>query len=486
MQSPFAPAQDLIPEGILLLGAVVCWAAGAVRPTVRLRTLQAISAVTLLAAAVSCLFYLRNLPVGGYTAYSDGLIVDRFALFTIPTLCAFALFTVLAGDAVAERIRPHAGEYHGLVLMATLGGALLVSAREMIAFYVALELLSVSLYVLVGMAKTDPRGSEAGFKYLIFGAASSAVLLYGLALLYGLTGTTVLTEVAQHLGHTTAASALGIALVLVGLSFKLGAVPFHQWVPDVYEGAPAPIAGLIATLSKTAGFAAVARLAVVTFGVSASTWTAVIAALAVASMVYGNVVALAQTRMRRLLAYSSIGQAGFVLMGLLAWRSDQQGVGAALFYLFTYGITLVGAFAAVALVEAAGVGDNIDDYRGLSRRAPAAAAVLALAMVSLVGIPPLVGFFAKLFVFEAAVLAGYAWLLVIAVASTVISAGYYLRVLKVMFVDAPQGEEPTELPPADIPVRVAVVVCALATVALGAAAQPLLALAVGGSGQLIR
>lgn len=478
----FRVAQDLIPELILLLGAMACAALGAARPRTGMRMYMVVAGFTLVAAAGSSLVYLRGMPPEGYSAYSAGLIVDRYALFATVVLCGFSLLTVFSGDTLRELIGPNAGEYHALVLTATLGAVLMASAREMIALFVAIELLSVSLYVLVALVKTDRRGSEAAFKYLILGATSSAVLLYGLAILYGVTGSTVLTDVAHGLTHTTGVTAVGIALVLAGLGFKLGAVPFQQWVPDVYEGAPAPVAGLIASLSKTAGFALVARLAVTSFPASSSTWTAVIATMAAASMVYGNLAALAQTRMRRLLGYSSIGQAGFLLLGVLAWHTDQQGIGATLFYLATYGITIVGAFAAVGVAEARGVGPLIADYRGLSRRSPVAASMFGVAMVSLIGIPPVIGFFAKLFVFEAAVTAGFAWLVVIAVVMTVVSAGYYLRVLRVVFIDAPdEGAEPIHESP---PLLAVLGVCLAATAFLGILTQPLLALATGGSNQL--
>jgi len=293
----------------------------------------------------------------------------------------------------------------------------------------------------------------------------------------------VLTEVATSLTHTGPAAAFGIALTLTGMAFKLGAIPFHQWVPDVYEGAPAPIAGLIASVSKIAGFAMVARFAITALPLSASTWTAVIAVVATASMILGNLAALAQRRLRRLLAYSSIGQAGFILMGLLAYGRGEAGVGASLFYLLTYGITIVGVFAAVTAAEAAGVTDEIESYRGLSARAPVAAATMGVAMVSLIGIPPLIGFFAKLVVFQSAVLAGWGWMVVVAVTATVISAGYYLRVLKAIYIDPPAdgaaalGREPVQL-------RGGMIACAAATVLLGVVAQPLLHVAAAAGAQL--
>lgn len=481
--SRFTTTVDLIPQAVLLLGALVCCGVAAGRRTTGLAVFQVLGSVTLGAAALTELIYLRGMPVDGYHAFGDGLVVDRYSVFVTATLCAFSLITLLASDSVAALLRPHTGEYTALLLLATLGGVLLASAREMISFYIALELLSVSLYVLVAIIKTQRRGSEAAFKYLVLGAASSAVLLYGLAILYGVSGQTDLVAVGRSITHTTAASALGITLVLVGLAFKLGAVPFHQWVPDVYEAAPAPVAGLIAAMSETAGFAIVARVAVTAFGAEASNWTALIAILAVASMVLGNLVALAQSNVRRLLAWSGIGQAGYVLMGLLAYHLDQQGVSAMLFYLFTYGVTVVGLFAVIGHLESRGVPASLDAYRGLSRRSPGAAVTLSLGMVSLIGVPPLVGFFAKLLVFQAAVLAGYAWLLLIALVMTVVSAGYYLRVVKVVLVDPPVDEAAAVAAPAP-PLRGVIALGGLAVVFLGAAVQPLYALATGGGGQV--
>ena len=481
--SRFTTTVDLIPQGILLLGALVCCGVAALRRTASLRLFMALGSFTLVAAGLTELVYLRGMPTDGYHAFGDGLVVDRYSVFVTATLCAFSLIALLSSDSIATAVRPHPGEYTALLLLATLGGVLLGSAREMISFYIALELLSVSLYVLVPIIKTQPKGSEAAFKYLVLGAASSAVLLYGLAILYGVSGQTDLVAVGKSITHTTAASALGVSLVLVGLTFKLGAVPFQQWVPDVYEGAPAPVAGLIAAMSETAGFAIVARVAVTAFGAEASNWTALIAIVAVSSMVLGNLVALVQTNVRRLLAWSGIAQSGYVLMGVLAYHLDQQGVSAMLFYLFTYGVTITGMFAVVGHLQSRGVPATLDAYRGLSRRSPGAAVTLALGMVSLIGVPPLVGFFAKLLVFQAAVLAGYAWLMLVALVMTVVSAGYYLRVVKVAFVDPPaEDAEPVAAPPT--PLRAVIALSGLAVVALGAAVQPLYALATGGGGQI--
>jgi NADH-quinone oxidoreductase subunit N len=476
-------AVDLVPEGILLLGALLLGAmalggGGGRQP----RSAQAVTALTLVAAGASQLAFLRDMPQAGYHAYSDGLMLDRYTVFLVSTLCTVALLGVLCGAGLTARIRTHVAEYHALLLLAVLGGALLVAAREMAALWVALELLWLTLTMLVAMVKTDRRASEAAVKQLVVGGAASAILLYGLALLYGVSGSTVLTEVARGLRHPSAASALGLSLVVGAMLVKLGAVPFHHWVPDTVSGAPPVVAGLVLGLGGTAVTGSLARLAVTAFPSMSGNWTALVAIVATLGMVYGNAAALAQRRLRRLLGHLAVAQGGLVLVGLLAYPLSDQGIAAVLFALSSGAVTLVGLLAVVGMLEGA-VGDDLADCRGLSRRSPLAAAMLGLGLVSLAGLPPLLGFFAKLFVLQAVVLAGYAWLMVLAVVMSVVGAVAVLRLVKLMFVD-PAAEDAPPLRPAAVPLRIAVGVCALATVLLGAAAQPLFALASGGAGSI--
>jgi NADH-quinone oxidoreductase subunit N len=475
-------AVDLVPEGILLLGALALIAL-ALRPTGQgSRLIQGLTALTLLAAGLIELTYLRGMPDAGYRVYSDGLVLDRYTVLLVPVLCFLGLLCVASSATALPRITTHVAEYHATLLLAVLGAALLVAAREMVAFWVALEMLSVSLAVLVAMVKTDRRGSEAAVKQLLVSGVASAVLLYGLAILYGVSGSTVLVEVAGALRHTTAASALGLALVVGALLVKLGLVPFHQWVPDTARGAPPAIAGLVLTLGGAAVAAGLARLVVTTFPSSTGNWTALVALLAALTMVFGTVAAIAQTSLRRLIGLVAVSQTGFVLVGLLAYPDAQKGIAALLFALATGGLTVSGMFAVVAMLDG-GMGDDLDDVRGLSRRSPLAATMLALGMLSLAGVPPLIGFFAKLFILQSAVLAGYAWLVLLALVMSVAGTVPVLRLVKVMFVDPPD-EAAAPLRPAAGPVRLAVGLCALATVLLGAAAQPLFALAAGGAGSI--
>jgi NADH-quinone oxidoreductase subunit N len=472
-------AVNLIPEGLLLAGALICGAL-ALRRRATPRLVRLVAAVALVAAGATQVLYLSGMPDAGYRAYSDGLVVDRYTTFLVPVMCLLALVALAAATPLLPRIATHVAEFHALLLISVIGGALLVAAREMAAFWVALELLSLSLALLVAMVKTDRRGSEAATKQLVVGGAASAVLLYGFALLYGAGGSTVLVDVAAHLRHATAAVALGMALVVCALLTKLGAVPFHQWVPDTLRGAPPAVAALAIGVGGTAVAGATARLVVTTFPVVSGNWTALVALAAALSLLYGNLAALSQHSLRRLLGLLVIGQVGFLLLGLLG--ASRGGVAALAFALATGGVTIAGILAVLAGLDGA-LGDDVGDLRGLSRRSPLAAAMLGLGLVSLAGVPPLIGFFARLFLLQSAVLAGYAWLVLLALVTSVVGAVAVARLLLRMYVDLPdEGAPPLHLPGGVL--RATVGLCAVATVALGIAAQPLFNLATGGAGSI--
>lgn len=474
-------AVDLVPEGILLLGALLLGSLALGRAA-RPRPVQLLTIVVLLAAGGVQLLFLVGMPDAGYRAYSDGLVVDRYTTFLVPVMCLLALLAVATSGPLLPRIATHVAEYHALVLLAVLGGSLLVAAREMAALWVALELLSVCLALLVAMVKTDRRGSEAAVKQLVIGAAASAILLYGFALLYGAGGSTVLVDVASNVRHGSPAAALGMGLVVCALLTKLGAVPFHQWLPDTLRGAPAPVAALTLGVGSTAVAGSLARVVVTTFVELAASWTALVALVAAVSLLYGNLAALTQVGVRRLIGLLAVGQSGFLLLGVLGSAPSQKGVAALIFALATGGVTVAGMFAVLAGIDGA-AGDDLDSLRGLGRRSPLAAAMLGLGVVSLVGVPPLIGFFAKLFLLQSALLAGYAWLVLLALVTSVIGAVAAARLLRLMFVDLPdEGEAP--LPSAGGAVRIAIGFCALVTVLLGAAAQPLFNLASGGAGSI--
>ncbi|TMD02493.1 MAG: hypothetical protein E6J03_09325 [Chloroflexi bacterium] len=445
-------AVDLVPEGILLVGALLLGAMALSR-SARPRSAQVLTALTLVVAASVQLVYLNGMPAAGYRVYSDGLVVDRYTVFLVPVMCVLALVSVAASGPLLARIATHVAEYHALILLTVLGGALLVAAREMAALWMALELLSLCLVLLVGVVKTDRRGSEAAVKQLVVGGAASATLLYGFALLYGAGGSTVLVDVALQVGHATAASALGMALAVAVLALGVGG---------------------------TAVAGSLARLAVTTFPFEVGNWTALVALVAALTMLYASVAALSEGSLRRLLGLLAIGQVGVLLLGLLGHDPDQKGIAALMFGLATGGVTVAGMFAVLALLDGS-VGDSLDDCRGLSRRSPLAALMLGVGVVSLVGAPPLIGFFAKLFLLQSAVLAGYAWLVLVALVTSVIGAVPAARLLRLMFVEDTEGDIAPAASAASA-VRVAVGLCAGATVLLGVLAQPLFNLASGGAG----
>jgi NADH-quinone oxidoreductase subunit N len=339
------------------------------------------------------------------------------------------------------------GEFFSLMLVSTIGMCLLASSADLIMVYLAFELVSIPMYVLAGSLIKSAKSVEAGIKYILFGALTSSIMLYGFSLLYGLTGTTNLYKLAELL-QTGQLSYIIITataiLVLVGFGFKVSAVPFHFWAPDVYEGAPTQIAGFLSTASKAAGFAILLRVLFVVYPNYAQGWSMLVAILAVASMVIGNLQALAQTNIKRLLAYSSIAQAGYMLVGVAAGTT--QGMTATIYYLIVYLFTNLAAFGLVMVSSNALGSEEISAYAGLSRRSPGLALGFLAALLSLGGIPPFAGFTAKFLVFGAAVDANMAWLAVVGVIASIVALYYYLKILKVIYLDrSPENEAPIHL-----------------------------------------
>jgi NADH-quinone oxidoreductase subunit N len=373
--------------------------------------------------------------------FRDMVLLDNYALFFDVVICyAAALVIMLSMDYLA-RTGGESGEYYALVLFATAGMMLLASAGDLIVVFLSLELMSLSLYVLAGLFKTRLTSGEASMKYFLLGAFATSFLLYGIALIYGATGSTNLDRiaVAATAKGTDPLILVGLGLMLVGFGFKISSVPFHMWAPDVYEGAPTTITVLIATGSKAAAFAALIRVLVVALRSAQADWSALLWGVAALTMTLGNVVALAQSNLKRMLAYSSIAHVGYMLMGLVA--GGPQGAGAVLFYLLAYTFTTVGAFGVIGLCARAGEeAVEVGDYAGLARRHPVLAATLGLFLLSLIGIPPLAGFVSKFYLFGSAVRAGYIWLTVIAVLNSAIAAYYYLRVIVYMYMREPEGE----------------------------------------------
>jgi NADH-quinone oxidoreductase subunit N len=339
------------------------------------------------------------------------------------------------------------GEFYILLLTSTIGMCLMGSSADLIMLLLAIETTSIPLYVLAGFFKSDDKSTESGFKYLVFGAMTTAIMLYGFSLLYGFTGTTNLYALAAGLASGELANVAVIAsalMVLVGFGFKVSAVPFHFWAPDVYEGAPTPVAGFLSTASKAAGFAVLVRVLLAVYPDITAQWGATLAALSVATMTLGNTVALAQKNIKRMLAYSSIAHAGYVLIGVVAASTHPEGelgIASVVFYLIAYLLTNLAAFGVVSVVGRVIGSDEIAAYAGLSRRSMGASMAMLVAFLSLAGVPPLAGFVAKIWVFAAAVQADLVWLAIVGVINAIIGVYYYLIVLKVVYLYRSEDED---------------------------------------------
>ncbi len=357
------------------------------------------------------------------------------------------------------------GEAYILMLVSTIGMMLMASAADLVMLFLAIETTSIPLYILAGFFTGDEKSTEAGFKYLLFGAMTSSVMLYGLSLLYGFTQTTSLEGVAAALGNVSPGIALGtLVLLLVGFGFKISLFPLHFWAPDVYEGAPTPIAGFLSTASKAAGFAVLMRVFLVVYPSLEGYWPMLIAIAAAFSMTVGNLLAINQKNIKRMLAYSSIAHAGYALVGFVA--VSQLGINSVVFYLGAYLLTNLAAFGAVAVFWRITGSDAIADYAGLSRRKPWLALAMLAAFLSLAGMPPFGGFIAKVLVFAAAVKAGYIWLVIVGVLNSIIGLYYYLKVLNEVYHH--RNEETENLPlPITAPQGIALVVLSLGIILIG-------------------
>ena len=370
-----------------------------------------------------------------------GLIqIDNFTTFFRVFFIGVTFFITLASaHFVRGRLR-HAGEYYALLILSTIGAIYMAASRELLTAYISLELLSFSLYVLVSFAKFDPKSNEGGLKYMILGAFSSAMLLYGISFIYGIAGSTTYTEIAAAVAGSTDefdfALLMGLVLIVAGLGFKVAAVPFHMWTPDAYEGAPLPITAYLSVTSKAAGFALLLRLFTGAFLPVLDDWQWMIAALAAITMTVGNVVAIQQHNIKRLLAYSSIGQVGFMLMGIAAL--SQGAASALVLHIAGYAVTNLAVFIPVIAYYNLSGKDEIADYRGMAERAPFLAASLSIALFSLSGLPIFAGFLTKFILFQAAAQEGFLWLSALAVVNSVISLYYYLNIIKQMYMVEPE------------------------------------------------
>lgn len=365
------------------------------------------------------------------------------------------------------------GEAYVMLLASLIGMNLMASSSDLVMLYLAIETASIPLYVLSGFLVNDERSTEAGFKYFLYGTLASTVMLYGFSLLYGFSGTTDLYEIAAALTSSISPLlAFGVVtLIVVGLSFKISAVPFHFWAPDVYQGAPTPVAGYLSTASKAAGFAVVLRLFFVAFPDFTESWTIILAVLAAVSMTVGNLLALPQTNIKRLLAYSSISHAGYALIGAVAF--SQLGAASVVFYLAAYIATNLLAFGIVMAFSRITGLEEITDYAGLSRRNPLLGLMMLAAFLSLAGMPPFGGFVAKVFVFAAGVQANYTWLVIVGIINSIIGVYYYLNVLKFVYLYRLPGEDEENHPvPLTQPYMIALVVLVIGVIVLGTVFGP--------------
>ena len=435
MAPTFSPAFPALPEIILAIGALILILVGAYRGE-RSSPLVNAGALALLVVALGAVFIL---PEGRVTTFGGSFVIDGFAKFMKAlTLIASASAIVMSTDFL-RRERIERFEYPILILLSTIGMLMLISANDLIALYLGLELLSLSSYVIASIDRDNVRSTEAGLKYFVLGALSSGMLLYGASLIYGFTGTVSFSAIAAALqGSAGTGLILGLVFLSAGIAFKISAVPFHMWTPDVYEGAPTPVTAFFAAAPKMAAMAMAVRVFVGAFPGIVPQWQQIVVFIAIASMALGSFAAIGQRNIKRLMAYSSIGNVGYALIGLAA--GTPEGVQGVIIYMTIYLAMTLGAFACILAMRRQHVMfEQIEDLSGLARTHPGLAFCFGAMMFSLAGIPPLAGFFAKWYVFAAAIQAGLVTLAVIGVVTSVIGAYYYVRIVKIMYFDEPVG-----------------------------------------------
>jgi NADH-quinone oxidoreductase subunit N len=463
----------ILPEIFILVLAALVLVLDLILPEERRGSLGWITAAGLSGAIAISLLVARPGPEarlvwGGMLRFDWlGFVFKMLFLFAAAITALFSVDLARMGKR---------GEFYLLMLASTLGMSLMASAADLIMLYLAIETTSIPLYILAGFLTRDDKSTESGFKYLLFGAMTSSVMLYGFSLLYGFAGTTNLYALAQSIvsGQVPVVPLFGVLLlVLVGFGFKVSAVPLHFWAPDTYEGAPTPVAGFLSTASKAAGFAVLLRVLISVFPTDVTPWPAVIAVMSTATMTLGNTLALAQHNIKRLLAYSSIAHAGYALIGLVAvYNADARslGISSVIFYLVAYVFTNLAAFGVVAAVGRVVGSDEIDSYAGLSRRAPWLALTLMVALLSLGGMPPFAGFIVKFAVFASVVKAGQIWLAFVGVLNSIVGLYYYLTVLKVVYLY--RSEDESKPLPVTSSYSTALIVLVLGIILLGTIFAP--------------
>ena len=457
--SPDFHLGPVLPEFIMALGALVLLLVGAVRGE---RSSGLVTELAILVIGVAFLIDVGTRSYGA-TAFGGAFVDDPFSRFMKGLALLGSIVTLVMSIGFLRQQGIDRFEYPVLVVLSTLGMMVLISAGSLIALYLGFELMSLALYVLAAFDRDNARASEAGLKYFVLGALSSGLLLYGASLIYGFAGTVSFGGIAAALqGHAQIGVIFGLVFLSAGFAFKMSTVPFHMWTPDVYEGAPTPVTAFFATAPKMAAVAITVRTVITAFPGIVADWQQIIIFISIASMLLGSFAAIGQTNIKRLMAYSAIGHMGFALVGLAA--GTETGVLGVLLYLLIYLVMTLGTFAAIMMMQRDGIGvETMADLSGLSQTRPGMAFFLGLLMFSLAGIPPLAGFFAKFYVFRAAVQANLYGLAVIGVLSSVVAAYYYLRIVKMMYFDQPTGTFDRANPA----VRVVLAVASLATLLLG-------------------
>ena len=430
----------IVPMACVTAAALAAMVAEAFRDPGERIPIGPLGAIGLVGAAIA------SVVLWNHNTSSFGVVVaDNFGLFVTGILIIVGLLSIAISEPTIDRERLPRGEYYALMLFALAGMMLMATASDLLVIFLALEILSLAVYVLTGIRRDSAAGAEGAFKYFLLGAFSSAFFLYGIAFTYGLTGSTRLDRVGSLMASQAMAPTpmqlLAAGLLLVGFAFKVSAVPFHMWTPDAYEAAPPAVTGFMSTGVKAAAFAAFARVFLSAFEPLKADWGVVLWIVAAATMIAGGVVGVAQTNVKRMLAYSSIAHGGYLLVALLA--ANDLGKGAVLFYLLTYAVTNIGAFGVISLLDSPDrPNDEVRDYAGLANDHPTLAALMTVFLLSLGGFPPLAGFIAKWYVFSAAVKAGYTWLAIIGVLTSVVSVFFYLRVVVMMYMTGRESSAP--------------------------------------------
>jgi len=418
--------------------------------------------------SIAAVVFVAVFLVGSSGITFGGMFIsDGYSTFFKFIFFVNAILSILISIKYIAIEKVNFGEYYSLILFSTVGMMIMASAADLIVLYLGLELMALSTYILAGFIRHDIRSNEAALKYFLLGAFSSALLLYGMSMIYGLTGTTDLKAISLHIAEKSLAGnpalLLSVMLFTVGFGFKIAAVPFHMWAPDAYEGAPTSITAFMSVGPKAAGFAVLGRVFMVAFAPVKVDWVAILIPISILTMGVGSIVALAQTNIKRMLAYSSIAHAGYALLGIIA--ASDEGLASMMNYLMIYAFMNIGAFGVIIMFRSEGFkGEDITDYEGLAKTHPLLAALMLIFMFSLTGIPPTAGFIGKLYVFMSAIDAGYTWLVVIAVIFTVVSAYFYLRIVMYMYMREPKIEVSLSTSPA---IGLALTVTTAATLVIG-------------------